>query len=116
MNTQADKLEAVAEWFTDCKNLTLEKLPTGLIDALRAGARALRQAEGGQEPQRIVYVMQNGQGQIFGATYDEAYADANTNYVTAVKIDNIIYLVCLKKLQVLCLLFLLDHLILNCLI
>lgn len=37
----ADKLKAVAEWFRDCKTLTLEKLPHGLIAALEAGAAAL---------------------------------------------------------------------------
>lgn len=40
---QADKLRAVADWFTDCKTLTLENPPNGLIVALRAGADALEQ-------------------------------------------------------------------------
>lgn len=39
---KAQRLEAVADWFTDCKNLTLESLPAGLIADLRAGAAALR--------------------------------------------------------------------------
>lgn len=39
---KADKLDAVADWFTDCKTLTLDKLPSGLIEALRDGATALR--------------------------------------------------------------------------
>lgn len=42
----ADKLMAVAEWFTDCKTLTLENMPHGLIAALKAGAVALRQSSG----------------------------------------------------------------------
>ena len=37
-----DRLEAVAEWFTEAKNLWLERLPVGLIADLRAGAAALR--------------------------------------------------------------------------
>ena len=43
---QADKLTAAAEWFTDCKTLTLEQLPEGFIAALLAGAEALRQQHG----------------------------------------------------------------------
>ena len=44
MTTQqkADKLDAAADWFTDCKTLTLDTLPAGLIEALRDGATALR--------------------------------------------------------------------------
>lgn len=38
---QADKLRAVADLFTECKTLTLESLPTGLIAALCDGAEAL---------------------------------------------------------------------------
>ena len=38
-----DRLEAVAEWFTEAKNLWLERLPVGLITDLRAGAAALRE-------------------------------------------------------------------------
>ena len=38
----AQRLEAVADWFTDAKTLTLENLPKGLITDLRAGAQALR--------------------------------------------------------------------------
>jgi hypothetical protein len=41
---QAEKLRAVADWFVDCKTLTLERLPEGLIAALRAGADALEAA------------------------------------------------------------------------
>lgn len=41
---QADKLRAVADWFVDCKTLTLERLPTSLIAALKAGADALEAA------------------------------------------------------------------------
>lgn len=37
----ANKLRAAADWFTDCKTLTLDRLPVGLIAALRAGADAL---------------------------------------------------------------------------
>ncbi len=48
---QADKLEAVADWFTDCKTLTLERLPTNLIAALLAGAAALRSAGSAQAPE-----------------------------------------------------------------
>src|SRR3990167_5837333 len=38
---QADKLRAMAEWFRDCKTLTLERLPVGLLEALDAGADVL---------------------------------------------------------------------------
>lgn len=44
MTTQAqhaDKLKAAADWFRDCKTLTLKKTPTGFIAALEAGAAAL---------------------------------------------------------------------------
>lgn len=37
----AGKLRAAADWFTDCKTLTLEQLPVGFIEALKAGADAL---------------------------------------------------------------------------
>jgi len=37
----AGKLRAAADWFTDCKTLTLERLPVGFIAALQAGADAL---------------------------------------------------------------------------
>ena len=37
-----ERLEAVADWFTEAKNLWLERLPVGLIADLRAGAAALR--------------------------------------------------------------------------
>ncbi len=46
MTRDADKLEAMADWFTDCKTLTLERLPTGLIEALRAGVAALTSQAG----------------------------------------------------------------------
>ncbi len=39
---RAQALDAAADWFIDCKTLTLEKLPAGFIAALRAGASALR--------------------------------------------------------------------------
>lgn len=38
---RADKLRAAAEWFRDCKTLTLEALPVGFIAALESGAAAL---------------------------------------------------------------------------
>ncbi len=41
-NNAADILEAVAEWFTECKNLHLETLPRHLIAACHDGASALR--------------------------------------------------------------------------
>ena len=39
---KALKLEALADWFTDCKTLTLERLPVGLIETLREAAALLR--------------------------------------------------------------------------
>ena len=39
---KAQRLEVVADWFTDCENLRLESLPAGLISDLCAGASALR--------------------------------------------------------------------------
>ena len=53
LRNQADSLEAAAEWFKECKVLRLERLPTGFIAALRAGAEMLRAAalSGGARPQ-----------------------------------------------------------------
>ena len=53
----ADSLEAAAEWFTECKVLRLERLPTGFIAALRAGAEMLRAAalSGGARPQEPAF-------------------------------------------------------------
>lgn len=50
----ARRLEALADWFTDCKNLLLESFPSGLIFDLRAGASALRElAKAEAEHQRL---------------------------------------------------------------
>jgi len=55
-----------------------------------SGEPALRQPETPQ-PQlgQIVYVMQNSHGAIMGATLDESYAEANTKYVTACKLESL---------------------------